>query len=107
MTTILAYCDPISAAPGDAVRFMVSCDAAEYQAEIVRLINPEAEPEATPFRVEPVTTPASRSYRARSQKLQPGSYAIVEPHPAIDRLASWSARVFVWPTTPGRGHQAL
>jgi N,N-dimethylformamidase len=108
MTTILAYCDPISAAPGDAVRFMVSCEgAADYRAEIVRLINPQAEPEATPFRVEPVATPASRSYRARAQKLQPGSYAIVEPHPAIDRLESWSLRVLVWPTTPGRARQAV
>jgi len=108
MTTILAYCDPISAAPGDAVRFMVSCAGAdEYQADIVRLINPQAEPEATPFRVEPVATPASRSYRGREQKLQPGSYATVEPHPAIDRLESWSARVFAWPTTPGRFRQAL
>ena len=108
MTTILAYCDPISAAPGDAVRFMVSCEgAADYRAEIVRLINPEAEPEATPFRFEPVATPATRSYRSRVQRLQPGSYAIVEPHPALDRLESWSLRVFVWPTTPGRGRQAL
>jgi N,N-dimethylformamidase len=108
MTTILAYCDPISAAPGDAVRFMVSCEgAAGYEAEIVRLINPQAEPEATPFRVEPVATPASRSYRGRVQKLQPGSYAIVEPHRAIERLESWSLRVFVWPTTPGRRRQAL
>ncbi len=108
MTTILAYCDPISAAPGDAVRFMVSCEgASEYQAEIVRLINPQAEPEATPFRVEPVSTPASRSYQARRQKLQPGSYAIVEPHPAIESLQSWSLRAFVWPTTPGRRRQAL
>jgi N,N-dimethylformamidase len=108
MTTILAYCDPISPAPGDAVRFMVSCaGATEYQAEIVRLINPQAEPEATPFRVEAVNTPASRSYRARRQKLQPGSYAIVEPHPAIESLQSWSLRLFVWPTTPGRRRQAL
>jgi N,N-dimethylformamidase len=108
MTTILAYCDPISAAPGDAVRFMVSCEGCtEYQAEIVRLINPEAEPEATPFRVEPVTTPAGRNYLARSQKLEPGSYGIVDSHPAIDRLENWTLRVFVWPTTPGRRRQAL
>jgi N,N-dimethylformamidase len=74
MTTILAYCDPISAAPGDAVRFMVSCEgAAAYQAEIVRLVNPQAEPEVMPFQVEPVTPPASRSYRPRIQKLQPNS----------------------------------
>jgi N,N-dimethylformamidase beta subunit-like, C-terminal len=108
MTTILAYCDPISAAPGDVVRFMVSCEgAAEYQAEVVRLINPEAEPEATPFRVEPVATAAARNYRARLQKLQPGSYAIVESLPSIDGLESWGARAFVWPTTPGRSRQAL
>jgi N,N-dimethylformamidase len=108
MTTILAYCDPISAAPGDAVRFMVSCEGCtEYQAEIVRLTNPQAEPEATPFRVEPVATPASRRYAARSQKLEPGSYGIVDQHPAIDALQSWSLRVYVWPTTPSRRRQAL
>jgi N,N-dimethylformamidase len=108
MTTILAYCDPISATPGDAVRFMVSCEgAAEYRADIVRLINPEAEPEATPFHVEPAATPAGRSYPGRVQKLQPGSYVIVDSHPLIDRLESWTLRVFVWPTTPGRRRQAL
>ena len=63
MTTILAYCDPISAAPGDAVRFMVSCEgAADYRAEIVRLINPQAEPEATIIvtRQEPPDPPPLR-----------------------------------------------
>ena len=45
MTALLAYCDPISAAPGERVRFMVSCiGAARYDAEIVRLINPQAGP---------------------------------------------------------------
>ena len=108
MTTILAYCDPICAAPGDAVRFMVSCEgAADYQAEIVRLTNPEAEPEATPFRCEQVATPANRSYAARRQELLPGSYGIVESDAAIDRLESWTLRVFVWPTTPGRSRQGL
>ena len=44
MTTILAYCDPISAAPGDVVRFMVSCEGApEYRAEIARLVRSASE----------------------------------------------------------------
>ena len=48
MTAILAYCDPIGAAPGDTVRFMVSCvGARDYDAQIVRLINPQAGPQAT------------------------------------------------------------
>jgi N,N-dimethylformamidase len=79
MTELLAYADEISVAPGDTVRFMVSCrDADRYDARIVRLINPEAEAEATPFRTEPVDTPASFTLQA-----------------------------MVWPTTPLKGRQAI
>ena len=36
---IRGYCDPLSAAPGEAIRFFVSCDdPGEYRAEIVRLL---------------------------------------------------------------------
>ena len=108
MTALLAYCDPISVAPGETVRFMVSCvGAGQYRAEIVRLINPQAEPEATPFRTEPVDTPASRSYLGREQTIHIGSYGVIDPQPAIAGLESFALQAWVWPTTPGRGRQAL
>ena len=108
MTALLAYCDPISAAPGDIVRFMVSCHGArDYRAEIVRLTNPQAEPEATPFRTEPVDTPVNRTYPGRTQKVHCGSYGVVDPHPAIAGLTSFTLQAYVWPTTPGRRPQAL
>ena len=108
MTTLLAYCDSFSAAPGDTVNCMVSCEgAARYHAEIVRLLNPEAGPEATAFRTEPVDTPVNGEHPGRQQILCPGSYGVVEPHPKLAGLTSFTLQTFVWPTTPGRGTQGL
>ena len=108
MTALLAYCDPISAAPGERVRFMVSCiGAARYDAEIVRLINPQAGPHATPFRTERIECPANRSYPGRRQAIHVGSFGVVEAHPALASAASFTLQAYVWPTTPGRSRQAL
>jgi N,N-dimethylformamidase len=108
MTALLAYCDPISAAPGERLRFMVSCiGAPRYDAEIVRLINPQAGPLATPFRTERIETPVNRSHPGRRQAIHPGSFGVIEAHPAIGGLASFTLQAYVWPTTPGRRRQAL
>ena len=108
MTALLAYCDPISVAPGERVRVMVSClGAARYEAELVRLINPQAGPLATPFRTERIEHPANRSYPGRRQRVPIGSFGAVDPHPLIAGLASFTLQAYVWPTTPGRGRQAL
>jgi N,N-dimethylformamidase len=108
MTALLGYVDPISLAPGQRLRVMVSCiGASRYQAELVRLINPQAGPLATPFRTEPVDHPANRSYSGRRQPIPIGSFGVVEPHPLIDRLESFTLQAYVWPTAPGRGRQAL
>jgi N,N-dimethylformamidase len=108
MTALLGYCDPISAAPGERVRFLVSCiGASRYDAEIVRLINPQAGPLATPFRTEQVASPVNRSYPGRRQAIHIGSFGVVGAHPAIGGLASFTLQAYVWPTTPGRSRQAL
>jgi N,N-dimethylformamidase beta subunit-like, C-terminal/Concanavalin A-like lectin/glucanases superfamily len=108
MTALLGYCDPISAAPGESVRFMVSCiGAARYDAEIVRLINPQAGPLATPFRTERIETPVNRSHPGRRQQIDIGSYGVVEVHPTVGGLAGFTLQAYVWPTTPGRRRQAL
>jgi N,N-dimethylformamidase len=107
MTALLGYCDPISVAPGARMRFLVSCiGAARYQAEIVRLINPQAGPLATPFRTEPVDCAANRSYPGRRQAIHIGSFGVVDARPAFGDLTSFTLQAYVWPTTPGR-RQAL
>ena len=40
---VLGYCDRLSVAPGETVRFMVSCTGApSYRAEVVRIMQSQA-----------------------------------------------------------------
>ena len=46
MIKILGYCDRLSVAPGDTIRFMVSSEEGQpYRARIVRIIHGDANPE--------------------------------------------------------------
>ena len=98
MTTLLAYADAMSVRPGDTIGFKVSCAGADrFNARIVRLLSPEAGPDAPPFRTEPVDTPANGSYRSRVQPLRAGSWAIVPPHMLINGLRIFSISALIWP----------
>ena len=108
MTQIMGYANIWSARPGDTVSFMVSCIGTDsYDAEIVRLKQPEAGPEATPFAPEPVPSPANGSYQGREQALPVGSLAVVPAHSRLTGLGSVTLAAYVMPTTPGRSRQAL
>lgn len=108
MSQIMGYCDPWSARPGDVVRVMVSCiDADAYDAEIVRLSQPDAGPQATPFRPQTVAAPCNGRHAGRRQRIPVGSLAVVPAHPSFAGLESFTLQAFVWPTTPEKGAQAL
>jgi N,N-dimethylformamidase len=108
MTTLMAYADAISVRPGGTIEFKVSCiDADRYEARIVRLLSPEAGPDAPPFRTVPVDTPANSAYPARTQPLRTGSWAMVPRHELIAGPRSFSVAALVWPTLPGDGRQAI
>jgi N,N-dimethylformamidase len=108
MTGILGYSDVNAVRPGATIRFMVSCTGAEsYDAQIVRLINPEGGPKANPFRFDPIPSPVDGAHPAREQKIDIGSYGVVESHPLIRGLSSLTVQAMVWATTPEKGRQAL
>lgn len=108
MSRVMGYCDRWSVAPGETVRFMVSCEgAARYDARIVRLKQPEAGPLATAFAPEPVDAPCNGSHPGRLQSIPIGSLAVVPAHSAFALSASFSIAVCVYPTTPGKGRQAI
>ncbi|MDX6748709.1 DUF6605 domain-containing protein [Geminicoccaceae bacterium 1502E] len=108
MPQIMGYCDPWSARPGDVVRVMASCiDADSFEAEIVRLRQPDAGPLATPFQPEVVPAPCNGRHPGRRQRIPIGSLAVVPAHPSFTGLESFTLQAFVWPTTPEKGAQAL
>ena len=109
MTTLMAYADAISVRPGDTIGFKVSCDGADhYNARIVRLLSPEAGPDAPPFRTEPVETPANaqlpRADAAVARGVLGDGARRIE---LIGALRSFSIAALVWPTLPGDGRQAI
>jgi N,N-dimethylformamidase len=108
MTGVMGYCDHWSVAPGDTVRFMVSCLGGDsYEAQIVRLKQPDAGPLATRFAPEPVDAPCNGRHAGRRQAIPVGSLAVVPAHPALAPSGSFTLATYLMPTTPAKGRQAI
>ncbi|MSO54509.1 MAG: N,N-dimethylformamidase [Rhodospirillales bacterium] len=105
---VVGYADCLSVRAGDTVRFMVSCEQpGNYRADIVRLICADGLPNGAGFEENEIATTVSGSYTGRHQPIDPGSYAIVPPAPAFAAIRSFTAQAMIYPTTPGRGRQAI
>ena len=109
MISILGYGDRMSVAPGESVRFMVSCEdgAPSYEARIVRLLCTDDHPEGPGRRERDVETPVTGTYAGRQQPIHMGSCVVVPESAALNRLDSFTLQVLIWPTTPEHGRQGL
>ena len=108
MSTIVGYCDPLSVAPGDSIRFMVSSeDVSSYRADIVRLICADDSVYGPGYKEELIETSVSGLHPGRMQSLQVGSCVVVPSAPPLDRLRSFSVQALIWPTTPNKGRQGI
>ena len=69
VTRILGYCDPLSVAPGETIRFMVSCEGHEaFRADLVRLICADATPDGPGYQEEAVESRAQRAHPAPARR---------------------------------------
>ena len=99
---IAGYSDEISVAPGEHIRFMVSCEPGvdRYEAEIVRLISGDRQPNGPGYIDEVLATSISGEYPGRAQETHCGSYAVVQNGPAFDGLTDLSLQALIFPTLP-------
>ena len=104
---IVGYADRISVRPGERLRFMVSCQLPEYQADMVRLIHGDQNPQGPGFKEELVNTPANGRYPGREQPLKLGSYIAVGDSPLLRPKGGFTLQCWVYPTTPGKGVQGI
>jgi N,N-dimethylformamidase len=70
---VVGYSDRLSVAPGETIRFMVSCELPTYRADIVRLIHGDENPRGPGFKEELIPTAVSSEYPGRKQELYNGS----------------------------------
>lgn len=108
MLKILGYCDRLSVAPGETVRFMVSCTGLpRYRAEIVRIVHGDANPAGPGLKLAKVESPVTGEYASRGQTIDAGSYLRVPDHERLRALLGFTVLAMIWPTTPSKGHQVL
>ena len=104
---VVGYTDRLSVQPGESIRFMVSCEAPSYEADVVRLIHGDEDQAGPGFKAEPVQTPIEGRYPGRRQRIDSGSYVIVPDQPALRLTGSFTLQAWIYPTLPRKGVQGL
>ncbi|MSR13442.1 MAG: N,N-dimethylformamidase [Gammaproteobacteria bacterium] len=100
MLRVTGYTDRCSVRPGEEVTFHVHSEFDEpYQADIVRLIHGDTNPEGPGFKEKLVRSATNRRYRGQHQAVYAGSYVMV-PHDARLDVQSFTLCAYVYPTTP-------
>jgi N,N-dimethylformamidase len=100
MLRITGYSDRFSVTPGEEITFYVHCEHNEsYQADIVRLIHGDTNPDGPGYKEELINTPVSEVYSGKNQPIYAGSYIFV-PHSKRLDLSSFTICAFIYPTTP-------
>lgn len=108
MKKIVGYCDPWSVGPGQPVDVKVSTYGPDgYHASLVRVICGDDRPLGPGFKEEVVDVDWAGEYPGKTQSNPVGSYVTVPSSASFDALSSFTAKVFVYATTPGKGEQAL
>ena len=107
MMNITAYADRISVAPGETINFMVNCAAKSFEADIVKLICGDLNPDGPGYKEKVVRTAASGTYKGRKQVIHAVSFVEIPGGGALSELGSFTLQAFIWPTTPDKGEQTL
>ena len=103
---LLGYTDRLSVAPGESVRFMVSCDHAEYDARLVRLLHGDTNPAGPGFRQLEVPSEIDGTKPGKHEQIHSGSYVEI-PLTGARLDSSFTFFAFVQPTNTEAGAQTI
>jgi N,N-dimethylformamidase len=104
---LAAYADRLSVQPGQVIHFMVSSEAPQYEAQLVRLIHENTNPDGPSYREQELDASFNGPHDGHLQPLENGSSAVVADHRALDLTGSFSLVAWIYPTTPDAGTQAI
>lgn len=104
---VVGYSDPLSVAPGDKIRFMVSCENEVYTADLVKLRRGGEVPGGPDFKETYVPSSIEGEYSGRVQEIHVGSYGLVPDSPLLHAGRHLTIAAWIYPTTPLQGIQGL
>jgi len=100
MPKIVGYTNRLSVRPGESIDFKVSCEegAAEYDAEILRLICGDDSPHGAGFKAHSVAGSINGRYPGRKQRVNAGSFGYVAQGVPIENHAQFVVGLSAYPT---------
>jgi N,N-dimethylformamidase len=100
MPRVLGYADPLSAAPGETIRFMVGTldGPRRYRAEIVRVISSDTGPAGPGLKTVTLANPINGEHAGGPQPIDVGSYVRVSHPAAFGGLTRFTVDAHVQPT---------
>ena len=104
---IVGYTNPLTVAPDELVRVMVSSEAQSYRARLVRLMHGDINPAGPGFKAQEVESPFAGQYRGRHQAIYTGSWIEIPDHPIFASLRSFTFTFWMFPTLPGKPQTLL
>lgn len=102
---IVGYADRYSVRAGDTIRFMVSCERPNYQADVVRLIHGDVNPEGPGFKESFIQNVGT--FEGRFQELVTGSHVTVPDSPPLRIKESFTLTAWISSTTPSNFSQGI
>lgn len=106
MLNITAYVDQVSVCPGETLRLMVHCEHPSYTVETVKVVHGDTSPAAPALKLL-ATDGVRRTLPGRPQRVLAGSFGLTEQAPPWPLDQSLTFQAYVFPTTPGKGRQAI
>src|SRR5260370_12822418 len=107
MLKITGYPDRYSVAPGEKIDFKISLEEGDsFDARIVRVVHGDCNPEGTGLKFRHIPTALDGKHPGRPQRVDAGSYMIVEPAPPLLN-GPFTFFAKIWPTLPMRGVQTI
>jgi len=97
--TTTGYTDKLSVFPGEVVKVMITSeDAPKYQADLVKLIHGDTNPEGPGFKEQEIK--ALGEYPAKHKNVNSGSHVVVPDDERLQLTDKVALQAYICPTTP-------
>jgi N,N-dimethylformamidase len=107
MLKIVGYPDRFSAAPGETIDFKISVEEGDrFEARLVRVVHGDCNPAGPGLKFVHVPTDADGEHPGGPQRIDAGSFMIVDPFPAL-AAGPFTFFAMIWPTLTRRSDQTL
>tara|TARA_B100000686_G_scaffold212756_1_gene219686 strand:- start:10242 stop:12500 length:2259 start_codon:yes stop_codon:yes gene_type:complete len=104
---IVGYSNKLSVQPSEELDFMISCTDPKFNAEVVRLIHGDVNPNGPGHKDKKVPSNIDGSYNGKIQPIYSGSYIKINDSNKINFNQSFTFQTWIYLTNSNKNNQAI